>query len=94
MRRRRLWVALVLLGLLNAVAFLHAWRFTHFTDEPGRPTANPGQLGPGQKLGVLLTGIRNPKSVNEGRPPFAYTIGGLAQSKRLPGSVVQLITQR
>ncbi len=39
--RRALW-ALVLGGvLLNAVAFFHAWRFTHFVADDGRKTGSP-----------------------------------------------------
>ena len=46
---------------MNAVAFFHAWRFTHFSNEPGMHSPNPEQLSPDWKLWLLLTGIRNPK---------------------------------
>ena len=62
-RSRRRWLLLLLLtgfGAMNAVAFFHAWRFTHFANEPGLHSPNPEQLGPGQKIWLLLTGIRNP----------------------------------
>jgi alpha-beta hydrolase superfamily lysophospholipase len=55
---------------MNAVAFFHAWRFTHFANEPGLHSSNPEQLGPGQKLWLLLTGIRNPKPRNGLKPSF------------------------
>jgi len=64
---------LVLVGLfaaMNAVAFFHAWRFTHFSREPGRHSPNPEHLGPGQKAWLLLTGIRNPKPQNGPKPGF------------------------
>ncbi|MCB2408264.1 alpha/beta hydrolase [Hymenobacter lucidus] len=72
MKRKLLW--LLLLGLLavNAVAFLHAWRFTHFTDEPGLHTENPEQLSALDKAVVLLTGIKNPKPRNNAVPAFAF----------------------
>ena len=57
-------------GTLNAVAFFHAWRFTHFSNEPGLHSPNPEQLGPGQKGWLLLTGIRNPKPHNGPKPSF------------------------
>ena len=70
---RRRWLFLFLFagfGLLNAVAFFHAWRFTHFSNEPGPHSLNPEQLSPGQKLWLLLTGIRNPKPQNGLKPTF------------------------
>ena len=56
---RRHWLLLLLVvsfAALNAVAFFHAWRFTHFANEPGLHSPNPEQLSPGQKLMLLLTG--------------------------------------
>ncbi|SDY32861.1 hypothetical protein SAMN04488069_107212 [Hymenobacter psychrophilus] len=70
--RRGLLVVLLGLGLLNAVAFFHAWRFTHFTADSGRPTGSPEQLTLAGKLGVLATGVRTPKARNYVRPTFPY----------------------
>ncbi|QHJ07194.1 alpha/beta hydrolase [Hymenobacter busanensis] len=58
--------------LANVVAFNHAWRFTHFSAEPGYYTPNPEQLSVGEKLYVLATGIKNPKPANRARPAFPY----------------------
>ena len=72
-KNRSRWLLLLLLaafGALNAVAFFHAWRFTHFSNEPGGHSPNPEQLGPSRKLWVLLTGIRNPKPRNGPKPDF------------------------
>ncbi|UOQ96313.1 alpha/beta hydrolase [Hymenobacter sp. 5317J-9] len=70
--RLRQLLALLLIGFaaMNAVAFFHAWRFTHFSNEPGLHSPNPELLGPGQKLWLLLTGIRNPKPQNGPKPGF------------------------
>lgn len=74
MKRSRLrWLlGLLLLGFVavNVVAFFHAWRFTHFTEEAGTHSPNPEQLSAGQKIWVLLTGIRNPKPQNGPKPDF------------------------
>ncbi|RSK36284.1 alpha/beta hydrolase [Hymenobacter metallilatus] len=70
--RRTLVLAAVVFAGLNVVAAFHAWRFTHFTTEAGPHTNNPEQLTAGQKLWVLLTGIQNPKPVNQQRPDFPY----------------------
>lgn len=78
--RGRLLLWLLALGflLLNAVAFFHAWRFTHFTQELGTHTQNPEQLSAARKLWVLLTGIRNPKPVNQAVPGFAFRTVSIA----------------
>ncbi|GAB2867569.1 alpha/beta hydrolase [Hymenobacter ruber] len=73
LKRSRRWLLLLLLtgfATMNAVAFFHAWRFTHFSNEPGLHSPNPEQLSPGQKLWLLLTGIRNPKPRNGPKPGF------------------------
>ncbi len=73
-RRLRQLLLLAALGfvLVNAVAFFHAWRFTHFTTAAGVHTDNPEQLTPLQKVGILLTGIKNPKPHNLVTPTFPY----------------------
>lgn len=68
--RRWLLLLFTAFAALNAVAFFHAWRFTHFSNDPGTHSPNPEQLSPGKKLWVLLTGIRNPKPRNGLKPSF------------------------
>jgi pimeloyl-ACP methyl ester carboxylesterase len=70
--RKLLVLAGVGVLLLNAVAFFHAWRFTHFITEPGARTSNPEKLTSFQKFGVLLTGLKNPKPSNHTTPAFPY----------------------
>ena len=72
MLRRTLGALVLLASLLNVVVALHAWRFTHFTAEAGPHTRNPEHLSPTEKIGVLLTGVRNPKPVNLAPPAFPY----------------------
>ncbi|MBW3129039.1 lysophospholipase [Hymenobacter profundi] len=72
--RRRWWLWALLLALLgmNVIAFFHAWRFTHFMAPTGPRTQSPERVSTAQKLALLLTGVRNPKPVNEGVPSFPY----------------------
>lgn len=79
-----LWLlGLALIGA-NAVAFLHAWHFTHFSTEALARTARPEQLTALQKAGVLLTGITVPKPRNHGVPDFPYaTVHLLSPNGRL-----------
>lgn len=72
MLRLLLWGLAMLLGLLNLVVALHAWRFTHFTTEAGPRTRNPEKLPTSEKIKIILTGLRNPKPVNLAPPTFPY----------------------
>ncbi len=49
--------------LMNLVAFLHAWNFTHFTSRDTR-TPPPEELSVWQKINVLFTGVSLPRPEN------------------------------
>ncbi len=70
--RRLLLPGLLVFGLLNAVAFFHAWRLTHFSADAGPRTASPEKLAPAAKLWLVLTGAHNPRPVNGPPPAFPY----------------------
>lgn len=58
---------LILLLLVNAVAFAHAWRMTHFV-EHGTRTGNPETLGWIDRLRVVMTGVVIPRPKNNRSP--------------------------
>ena len=70
--RRLLGTGLVLFGLANVVVFFHAWRLTHFSAEAGPRTKSPEKLTAAAKLGLILTGVRNPRPVTGAPPAFPY----------------------
>jgi hypothetical protein len=53
--------------VVNAVAYAHAWRFTHFVSAGAR-TAPPEQLSGLARLGVLLTGVELPRPTLRASP--------------------------
>ena len=65
--RRLLILFLVLFVLLNVLAYHHAGSFFYYTDGDIR-TASPEQMSGGQKLRVLVTGIRVPKPTSHTTP--------------------------
>jgi alpha-beta hydrolase superfamily lysophospholipase len=71
MKRRLLLLGSLIFVAGNVVAFLHAWRFTHFSEEAAIHSPNPEQLTTSRKLWVLLTGIQNPKPQSFLTPDFA-----------------------
>ena len=71
-------VALLLgFALLNAVAWQHAWQFTHFAAPDQARTPDPTHLTRPQRLALLATGVTLP------RPPAAPVPAGY-RSLRLP----------
>ena len=61
----------VLFLAANVLAFLHAWRFTHFVEGAER-TGRPEELSFWTKASVLFTGVDVPRPVNRAEPaqPF------------------------
>ena len=70
--------ALFLFASANVLAFCHAWNFTHFSTELKPHTDQPEELSRFDRLKVLLTGVENPKPVNEIYPDFPYETIDLA----------------
>lgn len=75
MKRRKLLslvlrCALLLFLLMNGIAFMHAYRFTHFADATIERT--PTTLSFPQKLKLLFTGVANPRPLNRSRPAQPY----------------------
>jgi pimeloyl-ACP methyl ester carboxylesterase len=59
--RKALWVALILFISFNVVAFIHAYKFTHFASKAAERTKDPKELSAFAKVSLLVTGIDNPR---------------------------------
>ena len=70
--KRLAWTCLSLFLLLNIIGAFHAWKFTHFYDEGGRKNKLPEQMNAGEKLRMVLFGVRIAKSVTTLRPTAPY----------------------
>jgi uncharacterized protein len=62
-----------LLLLLNTVAYLHAYKFTHFSTSTAIKTKKPEDLSFVNKLNALLFGINNPRPTNNNLPSTPYS---------------------
>jgi len=79
--RRVLWTLLILFLLANIIAFIHAYKFTHFTTSSIERTSN--RLSFTEKLKVVFTGVSNPRPVNKKRPGYAYQTIKIKSNKEL-----------
>lgn len=79
--RRVLWTLLILLAIANIIAFMHAYKFTHFTNSPVERTSN--HLSFAEKLEVVFTGVNNPRPVNKKQPDRPFETIQIKSNKEL-----------
>ena len=79
--RRVLWTLLSLLAIANIIAFMHAYKFTHFTNSPVERTSN--HLSFAEKLEVVFTGVNNPRPVNKKQPDRPFETIQIKSNKEL-----------
>ena len=80
--KRALWTVAILFAAMNTVAFLHAYKFTHF-DNSTVKTKNAQSLGSFEKVKLLFTGIDNPRPTIQKLPARAFETISLESNKRL-----------
>jgi uncharacterized protein len=68
--KRTLWIFLIVFVMMNLVAYMHAYRFTHF-NQSGIKTKTE-KLSFGQKLSVVFFGIDNPRPENTSQPEVPF----------------------
>lgn len=64
---RLLVVLIVIFCIINIIAFLHAYRFTHF-DKSAYKTSDSGRMSISQKVKIIIFGVNNPRPQNTTLP--------------------------
>ncbi|HEY9008549.1 MAG TPA: alpha/beta fold hydrolase [Ohtaekwangia sp.] len=73
MSKKRIgWLLLIVFILINAIAFQHAYKFTHFSRETVARTKDPAELSVLDKMQLLFTGIDNPRPMQKEVPGAAF----------------------
>jgi pimeloyl-ACP methyl ester carboxylesterase len=70
--KRTFWTVTAIFFLMNFVAFFHAYRFTHFSDDGTSKTKSPEKLSAAAKIKTLFLGVKNPRPRNTSFPSVAY----------------------
>jgi uncharacterized protein len=70
--RKALACVVVIFIAMNVIAFIHAYKFTHFSNTEVERTKDPTELSTVSKMTTLLTGIDNPKPKHKRSPSFAF----------------------
>jgi len=79
--KKALWTLLALFVLLNFITYLHAYRFTHFSD-PSEPRTSE-HISTLEKIKTLFTGIKNPRPENKFTPTRPYQTIKIQSNKLL-----------
>ena len=75
------WIFLLIFLVVNFIAYNHAYRFTHFTDEQVE-LPDPENLSLSDKIEILFLGFAYPKPQNYAEPHRNYT-------RKLPYKVIK-----
>jgi len=95
--KTRKWLAgllIIAVTAANAVAFIHAYKFTHFTNKATRRTDDPEQLSVAARIGVLFTGIDNPRPTHKALPAVPYETVWIKASQKLECWHIKSPTER
>ena len=69
--------------LMNAITFMHAYKFTHFADSNIEKTASAGKLSTSDKIKTLFLGVNNPKPINTIFPKQKYETIIIQSNKKI-----------
>jgi len=69
--------------MINSIAFFHAYRFTHFTENKSEKTKSPEKQSSFEKTKTLFLGVNNPKPKNLKFPSQKYKTVLLKSNKKI-----------
>lgn len=81
--KRLLWIVLILFIVMNIISYMHAYKFTHFTDSATEVTKDPVKLSTNEKILAILTGVNNPRPFNRETPSWPYSTLSLQSNKKI-----------
>jgi len=82
-RRNFTRIIVILFVIVNIIAFIHAYKFTHFAENGSIKTKSPEKLSSFEKVKTLIFGVNNPKPKNTKFPPQKYETITLKSNKEI-----------
>lgn len=82
-KNKFLRIILFIFIILNIIAFFHAYKFTHFTENNSEKTKSPEKLSAIDKAKTIFFGVNNPKPKNKKFPTQQYQILKLKSNKEI-----------
>lgn len=82
-RRKLIAVFIAIFMMMNIIAYIHAYKFTHFIESNIEKTKSPEKLTTIEKIKTLFLGVNNPKPKNKSLPTQKYEIVKLKSNKEM-----------
>ena len=82
-RKKLIKILLIIFLIMNFIAFFHAYKFTHFTENNSEKTKSPEKLTSLEKIKTLFFGVNNPKPKNAKLPTQNYEVVKLNSNKEI-----------
>ena len=81
--RKIIRLMLIIFITINVMAFFHAYKFTHFSENNSEKTKSPEKLSSLEKVKTLFFGVNNPKPKNLKFPSQKYEVLKLESNKEI-----------
>jgi alpha-beta hydrolase superfamily lysophospholipase len=81
--RKLILILLLAFAIMNVVAYIHAYRFTHFSNSKIARTKDPKSLSIVDKVTVLFSGIDNPRPRLKATPELPFETYHVASTVQL-----------
>ncbi|MDR7210042.1 serine aminopeptidase domain-containing protein [Flavobacterium piscis] len=82
-RTKHIRITAIVFIMINIIAFIHAYKFTHFTENNSPKTKSPEKLSPLEKAQTLFLSVNNPKPKNLKFPSQKYQTVKLKSNKEI-----------
>ncbi|KQB37737.1 alpha/beta hydrolase [Flavobacterium aquidurense] len=82
-RRNFILIVAIIFIIINIIAFIHAYKFTHFAENGSIKTKSPERLSSFEKTKTLIFGVNNPKPKNTKFPLQKYQTIKLKSNKKI-----------
>lgn len=89
MKRKILYSILLVFVVINAVAYRHAYMFTHFSKDEVQRTKDPKELSALEKARTLFMGINNPRPKPKQLPDSVFATVNIQSTVLLEGWLIE-----
>lgn len=89
MKRKILYSTLFVFVVINAVAYRHAYMFTHFSKDEVQRTKDPKELSTLEKAKTLFMGINNPRPKHKQLPDSVFATVNVESTVLLEGWLIE-----
>jgi alpha-beta hydrolase superfamily lysophospholipase len=83
LKKRIIWISIIIFVCINLIAIFHAYKFTHFSSDRVERTKNPKDLSSVEKIKALLFGVTNPRPENDSLPSLPFEKISLNSNKEI-----------